>query len=201
MSKRRNTGQYITILMLFIVVIIIYSLVKSGGSPPSPILGMATAQVGNFTTTVQTSISCTASDKALNVSFGSTNPGDVVNGTLNYYGFPPDCTNCTWYNVTNDVLSNLAINITIMGARLQSDANIIAIGNVTWRSNSTSGNASSMAYASGIKITSTDNEANKVAESLDVGSTTHLRFWLSVPSGAVAGSYTGNYTLTCTQTA
>ena len=193
MAKGRYVGQYLVVIMLVIAAMIFMSISSYNG--PMAITGMAGSQVGNLSTTITSYVSCSASDAALNVSFGSTSPGDIVNATLNYYG---TMWNYTSYNVTNDAISNVPINITIKGADLLSGANLIGVTNVSWI-NGSIGNATGMQYANKIVLTTTDNAQYKVAAFLPRTNSSYIRFWISIPSGQSTGTYSGNYTMTCSQ--
>jgi len=172
----------------------------------SQISGAATSQVGNLSANIQTYISCTWSSPALNVSFGATlNPGDTnVNATRNYNETSTNASydNATSYNVTVDTLSNVAGNITVLGADLMASANVFGVTNISWQSNTTANNGSNMngtANTTSYVLQYSYDLVNKVAVAEAVGSTVWYRFWMDVPSAQVAGVYTGNYTMQCTQ--
>lgn len=177
------------VLLVFVVVISFY--------PLKGMTGYATSQVGNLTASVATYISCTWSDAALSVSFGSDlTPGtNDVNATGSYALANPS--NGTQYNVTVDTLSNVNANMTVKGADLVSGANLIGIGNVTWSSNTTSANATQMNAGAGYSLQTTYDTTNKVASNEPIGSSVWYRFWLDIPTGTIAGAYVGNYTMQC----
>lgn len=164
---------------------------------PSPIgiTGRATSQVGNLSAGVATYISCTWSNEALAVSFGtSLNPGTSdYNGTQNY----ASAGNGSAYNVTVDTLSNVAANITIRGTNLTSGSNTIAAGNVSWQSDTIAANGTNMAPGNSTALTTAFSAAAPVAANEPVGSAVWFRFWLDIPAGQVAGSYAGTYTMQC----
>lgn len=166
---------------------------------PSFLTGFATAQVGNLSAGVATYLSCTWSDPSLAISFGSNlNPGTAaINASLNYNSTLPG--NISQYNVTVDTLSNVQANITIRGDHLLSGANIIGITNVTWASNITAPNGTNMISPNGVILTGSYNTATPVGANRPVASQTFFRMWLSIPNGAVAGTYVGNYTMQCAQ--
>jgi hypothetical protein len=182
------------VVILFALALVIVALYPQMGVGMT---GFATAQVGNLTASVATYISCTWSDEALAVSFGSNlNPGtNDINATNNYAGVG----NGTSYNVTVDTLSNVKANVTVKGADLISGVNAIAVGNVTWQSNSTAANGTNMVPTGSIALTTAYDTTNKIASNLAIGSTSHYRYWIDIPSGQVAGSYVGNYTMQCQQ--
>jgi hypothetical protein len=91
----------------------------------------------------------------------------------------------------------VAGNITIKGENFVSGANVIGVTNITWASNITLANGTNMISGNGIILNSSFNPVNTVGTARAIGSTTYFRFWLIVPNGTIAGSYTGNYTQQC----
>ena len=206
--KRGVSNAVVLLFILAILSVLIFRDSFTGGDSFSGgITGAASSQISNLTATVQTFIACTWSNDALNVAFGITlNPGSTgYNGTLNYNATLGNgtVTNGTKYNATLDTLSNVNVNITINGSNLTSGANRIGIQNVSWASNYTAfvnaSNTTQMTYANATRINETTN-AYPVAVNLSSGATAHFRFFLDIPSGQVAASYTGNYTMLCSQT-
>lgn len=195
-KKQRTYKFYAGVLILFAVFLSFVYLNDSQVLPTTPIgiTGMS-SQVGDFTAGVQTSISCTWSNAALTVSYGtSLDPGSSdINATGNYNTTGSG----TDYNVTNDILSNDEVNITVKGESFTSGANTIKVGNTTWASNSTSDAGANMLPGSSIELTTTYNTANETATNLAIGSIAYYRFWLDIPSNQVAGTYSGNYTMLC----
>jgi len=165
-------------------------------SEMSGITGMATSQVGNISAGIATFLSCSWSNDALNISFGSNlNPGtNDTNATGNYLDAT---TTGTAYNVTVDTLSNTQANISMKGENLTSGANKIGLMNVSWASNTTISNSSNMAPTLSTRLNNSFDTANWLAANEAIGSTVHYRFWLDIPNGTVAGSYVGNYTQQC----
>ena len=137
------------------------------------------------------------------MTFGdSLNPGDFVNASLNTNYTIGGNISSTAYNVTNDVLSNVQLNVTIQGRRFESGSNAIEIGNASWLSNLSSNSSNPLIYFTYLNarnLTTTDNVDQKVAQFLPVGSTQYMRFWVWIPGGTLGGAYRGNYTLTCSQ--
>lgn len=186
-----------------LTVLIVIILLVIGGYflfSDAEITGRATtdSQVGNLSASIQTLIACTWSDVSLSVSFGSnldpgTNDLNATNNTNNNAG----ADNNTYYNVTVDTLSNQIANITIRGDHLISGANTIGVGNVSWASNSTAANGTNMVAASSNELLIAYDDTNQVAGDEAIGSTVYYRLWLDVPSGQVAGTYAGNYTMQC----
>lgn len=159
--------------------------------------GYAASQVGNLSAVVSTYLSCTWSNAALDVSFGSgLSPGaNDIAATQNAAGGGGE----TFYNVTVDTLSNVIANISIKGADLDSGSSLINVQNVSWASNTTAANGANMIAGNSIVLTTSYNTANPVAVNEPIGSSVWYRFWLDVPSTTIAGLYRGNYTMQCTQ--
>lgn len=200
LNKSVSSRHYFTLIIaLSLILAGVLFLTIRGHPDGSTVTGFATSQVGNFSAGVATYLSCTWSDSALGVSFGSNlNPGtNDINSTGNYNASYSG--NWTMYNVTVDSLSNVAANITIRGESLVSGSNIIGVTNITWASNTTAGNGSNLAPTGSIVLNQTYNEVNKISSGETVGSSVWYRFWVDIPSGAVAGSYSGNYTMQCSQ--
>jgi len=167
--------------------------------------GMATTDstLGNFTANIGTNIDCVWSDAALSVGFGDAlSQGSLVNATQNYNA---TSRNETMYNITIGTTSNVEVNVTIKGADMESGVNVIGIGNITWDSNNTltndaeSGNATTMVYTGSYNLETDYDTTNFVATNISKGNVTWYRFWLTVPSSTVAGDYTGNYTMQCSE--
>lgn len=190
-----STMHYMVLLVAVVIVALAVTFLVSHDNP-YVITGFATSQVGNLSASVATYISCTWSNDALSISFGSNlNPGTYdINATQN---FNASTFNNTFYNVTVDTFSNVAANITVKGENLVSGSNIIGVTNISWASNGTSANGSNMISGNGIVLNTTFNVGNPVGTARAVASTTHFRFWVDIPNGTVAGSYTGNYTMQC----
>ncbi len=193
--------KVVSFVFVLIIAVLLFGVVYVLFQPPKlEMTGHAVtdSQLGNLTVAVQTSIACTWSDSTLNVSFGSSlDPGTVGgNATGNYNMSPPNPTNGTMYNVTVDVLSTSAADITITGEDLVYSGNILKIGNVSYAVNSTNFTSIYMNYSESINITTSavDMIVNEA-----VGSTAWYRLWIDIPAGVVAGSYIGNYTLQCEQ--
>jgi len=201
MEKRDVESHNNTILifaLLILSLLFLYftpSLLPSLG--PGAITGYITSQVGNFTGTVSTTVACVWSTPALIVSFGTTlTPGNNdTNATQNYVGGVPR--NATFYNVSVDALSNTNVNITIRGEDFISGANKIAIPNVTWISNVSLANATDMSPTNSRLLTGSFNTIDPVGFNIAQPNTVWFRFYMDVPSGAIAGAYTGNYTMQC----
>lgn len=155
------------------------------------------SQVGNLSASIQTYVACTWSDESMNIGFGTNlDPGtDNINATKNY-NLTEDR---TAYNVTVSTITNVNVNITIKGANLISGANTIAVGNVSWASNSSDSNGTNMIPGSSVALQTDFDSGNKVGAGLIKGQTTHFRFWLDVPAAQVAGDYVGNFTQQCAQ--
>ena len=156
------------------------------------------SQTGNLTVGVQTYMACTWSDVALNVSFGeSLNPGtDDYNATENY-----NCTialNGSCYNVTVSSLSTANADVLISGMDLVYSANTLKIGNVTYQANTTFANGSNMVPTGSTAITGTPTA---IFSNEPINSSAWYRLWIDLPASTVAGTYVGNYTLTCQQVA
>jgi hypothetical protein len=193
-----GAGHYV-VLLVAVVVLAFAVAFLIGNDTSSNITGFATSQVGNLSAGVATYLSCTWSNDALQISFGSNlNPGTFdINATQNYNVTAPN--NITFYNVTVDTFSNVAANITVKGENLVSGANTIGVTNLTWASNATAANGTNMVPGNSIVLNTSYNLATPVGANRPTGSTTHYRFWLDIPNGTVSGSYTGNYTMQCAQ--
>ncbi len=188
----------------------------------------------NVTITQATSIACTWSNAALNVSFGqglsqSLTQGSIYNASKNFEGYTGGGAqntgiNWTHYNVTADSTNTAPINITIKADHLTSGTNVIGIGNITWMTNESNGNATdnlgnihNFTYLGsfnssigpgtnfeGFNLTLIKDGDPKLAtrnrnfsNQLTAGSTSWYRFWLLLPKNQVQGTYTGNYTMEC----
>jgi hypothetical protein len=187
-------------LAIFTMALLLATAIGSYGYWGKPTLtGFATSQIGNFSANVATYLACTWSDPALSITFGSNlNPGDLdINATGNqnvtYVG------NYSMYNVTVSTISNVQANITMLGADFVSGSNLIGVNNITWASNSTQGNATNLVPSSSTQLNISYNQQQKVAVAESIGSTVWYRFWLDIPNGSIAGSYTSNYTQLCSQ--
>jgi len=196
MAKKSLEGivPLLIIMLVFGVAVGYYGL---PGTTPTGAAGISTS-TGNLTVSVATVVACTFSDDALDVDFGvELIPGSTGNNaTKNFAANPGNGTN---YNITADLLSTTAINITIRGTDLLSGANVIGATNVSWQSNGTR-NDSSMIYAAGdIKRLDTSFDiVDKIGFNVTPGETRFWRKWVDIPSLTVGGNYTGNYTLRCT---
>ena len=192
MKKRRHSG-YILVLFVIIVAIIAFTFYTSPEISPT-ITGAASTSVGNLTVGIQTYVSCSISTDTANVSFGTNlDPGDSdVNATLNFVG-----DTSTYYNISASALNNLDANVTIKGENLISGANVIGVGNVTWKS--ADNNTATWQVSGSIPIETDYDAANPVAFNLAAESTKYLRFWIDVPAEQVSGNYAGNFSLYCTQ--
>lgn len=199
-DKRTNTGVIVVLLIVSLALIIYISVDKISDSK---ITGMATSdsQVGNLSVGVLTFLACTWGNDGLAVTFGtSLDPNtNNTNATRNYIFNGSAVINGTSYNATVDTLSNVAANFTLLGDHLVSGANTIAIGNVSWASNSTIANGTNMIHLNEINLTTSYDNANKVGSNIAVDSSVWYRFWIDVPSTTTAGTYVGNYTMQCTQ--
>lgn len=160
---------------------------------PVDFTGYATtdAQTGNLTVGVQTYMACTWSNPAITVDFGSSlDPGtNDINASANNMGAD------TGYNITVSALSTASADITISGNDLIDGANIILVENVTYQTGTTASDAAMVPSGSAsINETAMEMFINKAP-----GTVNHYRMWIDIPSEVVAGSYQGNYTLTCAQ--
>ena len=189
----------------------------------NPLTGTVTSSVGNFTVNIVSTIACTISTEDFNVSFGDSVSNNIygVNASMNYRGYlnsQPDAANLTRYNVTATSTNTVNVNFTISGADLVILGGQtfwrIAVGNVTWNSttnrtfastNGTTFNSNglnSTFYFPGKRNLSTSFQdgasGGDVGANLAAGTTVWLRYWLTVPSGQLAGIYTGNHTTQCT---
>ncbi len=153
--------------------------------------GLQVNNVGNLTVNVVSAVAFTMSDAAQNMSFGtSLDPGRADNASQNVVGLD----NVSFYNITNDATSTTPANISIRGSDFISGANRVGIGNVSWASNTTVGNASNMVYP-GTAISTNFDTTNRIAAELPIGSTVWYRMWLAIPSTTGAGTFTGNFTI------
>jgi len=178
--------------------------------------GLVTSNVGNFTANVASTIACTWSNFAVNITFGapgaSLTQGTSYNASQNYnYSNGPlgngSAVNGSLYNVTAASTNTVRVNITVKGEDLYESVglNVLRITNVTWGSNVTFANgtypgvttADNMTYP-GLPLNYTFDNMHKVASLLTVGSTAWYRFWLNVTNTLPAGLYIGNYTMQCT---
>jgi hypothetical protein len=189
--------RFVLISLLVVVLVLVFSIFFiNSNSSPLKFTGYAVSQVGNLSAGITTYVTCNWVSDDLDVSFGSDlSPGAQVNATKNYAGAGDG----TMYNISVDLLSNVAVNVTISGNDFVSGANIIKAGNITWASSTASANDGAMIASNGIALTEVANTVNPVASDLAAGETVHYRMWLSVPSGQVAGNYQGNYTTQCQQ--
>ncbi len=199
----KKAGSHIYFLVLLIAAVTLFSTFyfqEKTFQDSDMITGFASSQVGNLSATVSTYLACTWSNAALNITFnGTLNPGDTDQNATQNYNFSTPATNGSSYNVTVDSLSNVQANITVLGASLTSGANILGVGNVTWDSNTTDSNSTLMAASGSIVLTTSYDTVNKVASNEPIGSTVWFRFWLDIPTVQLAGSYVGNYTMSCDQ--
>lgn len=197
--NRKSQDKWITLSLAIVgVCALLYGVAQMGWRVPGT--GMASAQIGNFSVSISTYLSCTWSGNATNISFGtSLNPGTTNNATYNFYS--GEYVGMTLYNVTVDTLSNVNADMEIQGVDLMSGANTIKIGNVSWASNSTNSSGIDMIYSNGHVVLESYDTGNKVGANQAPGSTTHYRFWITIPSGQVGGNYVGNYTMQCQQAA
>jgi len=199
-EKKHNLPiTVLTVLLVFLAVLIV---VREEG-----ITGRATGFSGNLSVNVTTAISCTWSNAALDVYFGEDLIPGVsagVNGTRNHnftnnLSWVPEELLGTDYNVTNHASSTATINVSIKGDHLWDTGfvSMIVISNISWASNWTIVNASSMIYANGNPLETWYNNDTRLAENLSISNSSWYRFWLDVPASTPAGIYTGNYTVLC----
>lgn len=196
--KRDREGNHlfyaITLLIVLVLAFGVYFVIYLNSQK---ITGYATSdsQLGNLSVGIQTYMACTWSNEALDVQFGSNLDPDAVNvnatGNYNLTGNP---WNGTQYNVTVDILSTSAANVTVYGDSLRDGVNFIDVQNVSYYYNMTYDNASQMIAASSVVLTDTDA---LMKSNIAAGNTLHYRWWLDIPATAVAGTYVGNYTMTC----
>lgn len=187
----KDVSYMVVIVLLIAVAVGVY---YSGSN--DQITGHATSQLGNLSAGVQTFISCTWSDDALDVDFGSgLDQGSTINATGNNASSGAG----TSYNVTVDTLTNVDVNVTLQGSDMVSGANTIGIGNVTWVSNITDNNGDNLVFTNGVAMTTSYDTANPVMSDSASGTTAHYRVYLTVPASQIAGSYTGNYTQQCVE--
>src|SRR3989338_7644886 len=136
-----NRNNLVAVLAIFALVAVALLFVN-WTIGPSGITGLATSasQRGNFSATISTYVACTWSNAALDVSFGtSLDPSSTdINGTGNYEFTSGPTTNGTMYNLTVDTLTNVPVNVQMLGSDLTSGSNTITVGNITWSSSSTS---------------------------------------------------------------
>jgi hypothetical protein len=203
-SKKEINYYFLAIGLLIVAVSLIFYFYSG-----QEITGMGTTDSaqGNFTANIGTNIDCVWSDPALSISFGST----LTQGTNNYnasQNFNQTSRNETMYNVTVGSTTNVNVNITIKGVDMEYGVNIIGVGNITWASNNTldvpgttlAGNSTAMVPTNSVPLIKTDYDTGSmVANNSASGNTTWYRFWLDVPSLTIAGDYTGNYTMRCSQ--
>ncbi len=226
MEQKRHIDKYYTIALILIVAPLILSLFYLYSTAPSiGITGAPAAQPNNLSIVVNTFISCTWGNESINVKFGATDPGkNGINATMNAGDnvSPAGEENGTYYNVTNDNLSNVNINVSMYGGGLISGTNRIGVPNITFRSNTTVGsnwsndetNGTGGTNATGVhRLNETirtigtdtspdpydDNTAvvDGVGFGMDPGQTAFYKFWITVPDSQIAGTYTGNYTQDC----
>src|SRR3989344_9400636 len=136
MAQKRTYNLFLLIMVILFMVIlflIVYfnNTALINKSTPRGATGLA---IGNFSVSVTTYLACGLSNDAADVNFGSNlNPGVAYqNATKNYAGTDQE----TFYNVSV-TLSNVNANITILGSNLSYGSNVLAVGNVSWASNST----------------------------------------------------------------
>jgi hypothetical protein len=145
---------------------------------------------------VTTSVICSFSN--LNISFGSLDPEIYKNASLNYAGASGE----TFYNLTSD--SNINVNVTHQSTDLDCTSQnclglSIDVRNVTWQSNVSSAIGENMNFGNGVALQNNFDLNNKVAESLAVSDSAHLRYWIGIEKGLGGGTYVGNYTIRCEQ--
>lgn len=201
--EQTNVNTYVLIAGLLII---IASLMFYVYSPYKQATGMLASDsaMGNFTANIGTNIDCVWSDAAMSTSFGTS----LTQGTNNYnasQNYNLTSRNETMYNVTIGSTTNSKVNITIKGADMESGINTIPVANIGWAANNTanndplSANATSMNEANTIALAATYNTGNMVVNNTGKGNVTWYRFWLDVPALTIAGDYTGNYTMQCSQ--
>lgn len=162
----------------------------------TPVTGRVASQVGNLTASVNTYVSCTWSNDALQVGFGTgLAQGVAINATGNNLSTGDG----TMYNVSVDTLTNVNVNVTIRGNNLTSGSNVIEVSNVTWAGNITDNNGINMIIGNGIALTGSYDTANPLISNAAADSVVHYRFWLNVPASQIAGAYVGNYTQLCAE--
>jgi hypothetical protein len=183
----KNAVFILGIIMIIVGAVSIFVGTKNTGFATSD------SQVGNLSASVQTYIACTWSNSALAVDFGpSLNPGENdIEATEN-----DALVNGTGYNVTVDPLTTSNVNISISGNDLVDGGNSIGIGNITFDSSTADADDAGMVAAGSTPVTTS---AQIVQSDVASGTTAYYRFWLDVPTGTVAGSYEGNYTIQCEQ--
>jgi hypothetical protein len=194
-TLRRHNALLVFALLLLVFMFFYFT---PSSNQTNNITGFATSSLGNLSAGVATFISCSWSNSALTVSFGSSiNPGsNYTNASANYNNVGAG----THYNVTVDSLSNVIVNISMRGEDFISGSNKIAIGNVTWASNTTDVNGTNMVSTGNITaLSGAFNLTTYVAFNEPIGSTAWYRFWINIPATALAGSYLGNYTQQCLQ--
>ncbi|MBI5391834.1 hypothetical protein HZB00_02410 [Candidatus Woesearchaeota archaeon] len=190
----------------------VFSFLNSWRSNPSA-LGAATSTVGNFTVSLVSTIACTWSDAAINITFGTPGStitqGNTLNASRNY-NYSTDgagsASNGSDYNVTAAATNTVKVNITLAGQSLLETAggNVLNITNISWGSNTTTANSTggtaldNMTYP-GVPFNSSfqGDTSHHVATLEPAGSSVWFRFWLAVNSNQAAGLYRGNYTMTC----
>jgi hypothetical protein len=189
--KSGNAYCLIAVIILTVAVGAMFFVNRS-----NQITGQVSSQLGNLTAGVDTYISCTWSNDALDVSFGT---GLSQGATLDAVGNNLSVGLGTLYNTTVDDLTNVDIELNIRGTDMISGANIIGVSNVTWASDPDSNNAAGMIVGNSIPLTTSYDTVNPVMSGVTRGAVAHYRFWLSVPGNQIAGAYVGNYTQQCVE--
>lgn len=182
----------VVVVLLLAVGVFFYYNFQEGTS----VTGRVASQIGNLTASVDTYISCTWSNAALQVGFGTgLAQGSAINATGNNISTGDG----TMYNVSVDTLTNVNVNVTIRGNNLTSGSNVIEVSNVTWASNITDNNGTNMIVGNGIPLAESYDTANPLISNAAANSVVYYRFWLNVPTSQVAGAYVGNYTQLCAE--
>ncbi len=150
--------------------------------------------VGNFTVNIGNSISCTVSNAALNISFGTSLSTNKNYNASQNYGYRSEG---TAYNITNDIISTNSINVTIKGSHFVSGSHVLDISNVSWASNESVPNGTNLLYPGFANLTTNFDTDHPVITLASPGNTTWYRLWVHIPTSQDAGSYGGNYTLQC----
>lgn len=159
--------------------------------------GLPVSGVGNITVNIISAVACTVSSNAQSISFGTDlDAGAAYNASQNYAGTDTS----TSYNITNDATSTTTVNISIKGSDFISGSNRVGVGNISWTSNTTIGNGSNLNYPGIANISTSFDTTNRIALDEPIDSTVWYRLWLNIPSTTAAGTYTGNYTLRCSET-
>jgi hypothetical protein len=121
-------------------------------------------------------ISLTLSNELLDVSFGgSLLPGTTENPALNN-------SQDAYYVTCSHPGANC--NVSISGSDLSAGINKIGVGNVSWGKVDDNSTGSSLSPTYSV-----------INSSLPDSSSQPIYFWMSVPSGIVAGNYKGNFTI------